>query len=102
MTDRDWKETVMKNKDELVEKICLDCCDGFEGRCQRYPKLSRSCLTFLPLERAFKAGEQEGMSRVRDELEDIFRIAKTEREVWVRVRKLTSNLWKPTKSLVQG
>jgi len=59
----------MKAKDKLVEIICIDCCDGEGGRCQRYPQLSRSCDKFPELEKAYKAGIKKGLSKKGNPLE---------------------------------
>ena len=50
----------MKAKErKLVDKICIDICDGAGGRCQRYPALSLGCESFSPLAKAYKAGIKE-------------------------------------------
>ena len=43
----------------LVEKICLEICDGHGGRCQRYPIISESCEDFIHLKKAYFAGRRE-------------------------------------------
>jgi len=45
-----------RKEDPLVEALCIGICDGYGGRCQRYPSLSRTCEDFLPMEKAYKAG----------------------------------------------
>jgi len=48
---------------EVIDAICLDCCDGEDGRCQRYPRLSESCSKFVELKKAFDRGRDEGWNR---------------------------------------
>ena len=50
----------MKAKDKvLIDRICLDICPGYNGRCQRYPGLARSCEDFVHLETAYQAGAKD-------------------------------------------
>lgn len=51
----------MEAKDILVNTICVGICDGNEGRCEKYPKLSTSCDKFLELEKSYKAGMKQGI-----------------------------------------
>lgn len=44
---------------QLVEKICIGICDGYAGRCQRYPDLSLTCEDFGPLRRAYELGRKD-------------------------------------------
>ncbi len=44
------------NKNSLVDKICLDICDGYNGKCQRFPGLAKSCGDFLKFKKAYEVG----------------------------------------------
>ncbi len=61
-------------KDELVETICSGCCDDEDGRCQRYPRNSRTCDKFPELEKTFKAGEEQGIQKGRQEVVTFLRL----------------------------
>lgn len=48
---------------ELISFLCLECCD--EDKCQRYPKISESCIKFLELLKAYKAGIDRGWEQAQ-------------------------------------
>ena len=57
----------MEAKDTIIKTLCLECCG--EDRCQRYPKLARSCSRFYPMEKAYKAGQESEKAHWIGEIE---------------------------------
>ena len=44
---------------KIIDRICLDICDGVGGRCQRYPSLSTTCDRYYFYLKAYEAGIQD-------------------------------------------
>ena len=59
----------MKRISDDIDNICINLCDGFEGRCQRYPRIARSCEDF----RKFEAGVDAQLQQDQKEHDRIVR-----------------------------
>ena len=57
----------------LADKICLDLCDGRNGKCQRYPIISKSCEEFTKLKKAYKTGMKDS---------DMYEALKSVKRTW--------------------
>lgn len=56
-------ERVKKKRNPLIDKICLDICDGDNGRCRRYPIIYESCEDFVKLKKAYEIGLKNGKEK---------------------------------------
>lgn len=50
---------IRKVDKSMIDKICLEICDGHNGICQRYPIISESCEDYIKLKKAYLKGIED-------------------------------------------
>ena len=50
---------INKEKNRVTNIICLELCDGDDGRCQLYPRLVTSCSWFTKYRTGYDKGYQD-------------------------------------------